>query len=449
MAKLSQTLTGEVENLLEKSRIHGEVSVQGSFARDTWVHGEADLDIFAKFSADMERKEWTDRVLPVIRRGLGRYRVRERYAEHPFLEFYADQVRVNVVPCYDVKKGEWKSATDRTPYHTEYMKKSLTSDVRLAARFLKKFVKGIGAYGAETRVGGFSGMLVDTLALYYHTFLEVLGQASRWTPVVFLDLAGATSPREEARDAFGADLVVIDPVDPNRNLAAAVRPDKLWTFVAAARQFLRQAGTWYFFPPKFKPRTRAQLARQIDGHGHEILVISFKHRLIVPDVLWGQLMRLEKNLVELMKREDFQVYRSDVWSDERLESAILLETDCLILPQVKTQKGPPVSKKEDSQSFLERHLGASDTVTGPWVDEDRWMVDKKRHLSTVQEVVKESLRDRSLGLSIPKQLEGPFRRSVRILQSKEALSLLGKNGFDKSLWELMEARPSWLKKAPS
>jgi len=160
-------------------------------------------------------------------------------------------------------------------------------------------------------------------------------------------------------------------------------------------------------------------------------------------------MKLERSMVEMMIREDFHIHRSTIWSDEKTESAILLETNQVIIPSVKTQKGPPVSKKEDSQSFLRRHLGARDTARGPWIESDRWMVEKKRRISAIAELVKASLRDEAYGLTIPKQIGESFPRSVRVLQGRAVLSLLGRAGFDKSLWEFSEAKPSWLKQSPS
>src|SRR5207249_9327397 len=142
MLKLSERLRQNVERILADSGFQGRVTLQGSFARDTWLSGETDLDIFARFPSSMERGEWTERVLPAIRKGLARFNVIERYAEHPFLEFHVDGTRVNVVPCYDVEKGGWKSATDRTPYHTEFMNTNLTPELRLEARLLKKFARG-------------------------------------------------------------------------------------------------------------------------------------------------------------------------------------------------------------------------------------------------------------------------------------------------------------------
>jgi tRNA nucleotidyltransferase (CCA-adding enzyme) len=238
-------------------------------------------------------------------------------------------------------------------------------------------------------------------------------------------------------------------VDPDRNLAAAVRPERLWTFVAAGRQFLKAPGAWYFFPPKYAKKTRAQFAKQIDQPGREIVLVSFKHRDLVPDVLWGQLLRLERSLVDLLVREDFQVYRSRIWSDEKHESAILLEVKHSKLSSVRLQRGPPIYKTEDSTGFLDRHLGAPDTVRGPWIQADRWTIEKKRRISSITELVKTSLRQTANGLAVPKQIGETLARTVRVDEGRAVLSMLGKDGFDQTFWEFLEAKPQWLKQSRS
>ena len=444
MSQLAQSLKDNVQSILDNARLGGTVSIQGSYARDTWLSGEADLDIFATFPPTMERQEWTEKVLPAIRKGIPAKTI-DRYAEHPYLEFHIDSIRVNVVPCYSVEKGQWKSATDRTPYHTEYMREHLKPEMRLEARLLKQFMKGIRSYGAEIRVGGFSGMLIETLILHYKSFLDALVQASKWKPVIFLNLEKRTSSQDPGPRDLGSPLVVIDPVDPNRNLAAAVRDDKLWGFVAASREFQNNPGTWYFFPSKPVPRTKAQFAKLLEHQNRDIVAISFEHSRMVPDVLWGKLLKMEKALTELMTRQDFHPIRSTVWSDERRSSAILVELDGSTLSGVQLRQGPPVSKQEDSQGFLDRHLDAKDTVRGPWIESDRWVADKKRRILTIEQLVAMALKDRKLGLALPEQLSSSFRQNVKVLENRQTVRLLGREGFDQALSEFLAAKPNWLK----
>ncbi len=444
IARLSGQLKDELESILASNRIQAEVSIQGSVAHDTWLQGEHDLDIFARFPENTDRREWTKKFLPLVRKGFKQYRKIERYAEHPYLELLADhKTRVNIVPCYAVEKGRWKSATDRSPHHSEYLQAHLTDDLRDEARLLKKFLKGINAYGAEIRVGGFSGMLVETLTLQFRSFVETLRQASVWKSPVFIDVENHSSPRK-----FGSDFVVVDPVDPGRNLAAAVERDKMWSFVGASRNLLESPRLSFFYARKQTPRKRNWLLRRLNDSHYDIVAVSFPHPQLVLDVLWGQLLSLKRALVSLAERYEFQVVRSEVWSDENRLSAVLIEVTHAMLPPVRVHNGPPVSRPDESNQFLSRHLGSRDTVNGPWISGGRWMVEKKRRVSSVKGLLKVALHDKSLGLTIPRQLDPLFRRKAQVLVNREILTLLQLPRFAEVLADFLDGRPVWLKPSP-
>ncbi len=67
MNRLALKLRDRVGDILREAGFNADVSVQGSVARDTWLHGEGDLDIFASFPREIDRGEWESRVLPVLR----------------------------------------------------------------------------------------------------------------------------------------------------------------------------------------------------------------------------------------------------------------------------------------------------------------------------------------------------------------------------------------------
>src|SRR5438046_4408927 len=130
--------------------------------------------------------------------------------------------------------------------------------------------------------------------------MKSIRPTSSWTPGTLLEIGNHPTLLDMKKREPCVDLVVIDPVDPDRNLAAAVRPERLWSFFAAVREFLRGPGIRYFFPRQFTRRTNGQFAERIRVSGRELSAVVFKHRVLVPDVLWGQLMKLEKSMVELM-----------------------------------------------------------------------------------------------------------------------------------------------------
>ena len=102
------------------------VRVEGSVAKDTWLKENPDIDIFMRLPTSIPRENLGEVALRIAKNAAGSYEKIERFAEHPYLQLTVEDYRVDIVPCYDAKPGEWLSATDRTPYHTDYIKKHLT-----------------------------------------------------------------------------------------------------------------------------------------------------------------------------------------------------------------------------------------------------------------------------------------------------------------------------------
>ena len=93
----------------------------GSYAKGTWLPEKADIDIFVKFNKKTSENDFKKLGIQIGFQSLKKYKPYTRHAEHPFVEAIVDGTRVNIVPCYDVNKGEWQSATDRSIYHTKFM----------------------------------------------------------------------------------------------------------------------------------------------------------------------------------------------------------------------------------------------------------------------------------------------------------------------------------------
>ena len=151
---------------LRKGGINADIEVHGSVARDTWLVGQKDIDTFIILPHGAERKELY-RVNEVVKGYVGKGWV-EAYAEHPYVKKEMDGFEVEFIPCFRTEVGKgFASATDRTPLHTGYLQPRLTDLLRDDIRVLKAFMKGIGVYGAEIKVGGFSGYLCELLILGY------------------------------------------------------------------------------------------------------------------------------------------------------------------------------------------------------------------------------------------------------------------------------------------
>ncbi|HDI12070.1 MAG TPA: hypothetical protein ENF63_00585, partial [Candidatus Bathyarchaeota archaeon] len=197
---LAEKLSSNLKEELENANLNAEVRVEGSVAKDTWLSENPDIDIFVRFPLDFPKEKFRTEFLQIAKKATKGAKYIERFAEHPYLEAIVDAVRVNIVPCYASKPREWKSATDRTPYHTDYVKKFLNEQLCDEIRLLKKFMQGIGVYGAEIKIGGFSGYLCELLVINYGNFRKVLENFAEWKRRLVIDLEKYYEGRERDLD---------------------------------------------------------------------------------------------------------------------------------------------------------------------------------------------------------------------------------------------------------
>jgi tRNA nucleotidyltransferase (CCA-adding enzyme) len=443
---LARKLEKKVASAAKTAKIKAKVRVEGSVAKDTWLSGEPEIDIFMRVPTSTPRKSLGDICLSVARKATEGSRQVERFAEHPYLEAFVEDTRINIVPCYDTRLGEWQSATDRTPFHTDYMKKRLSLEMRGEVRLLKKFMKGTRVYGAEIKIGGFSGYLCELLVLHYGSFVETLEVFARHKQRIVVDIEGHYKDREnEIALLFDEPLVIIDPVDRGRNVASAVQAQKLHTLVAAAQAFLKTPDPKFFCPTTTVPLNLKEAEKKIKERGSAILFVTFNAVKAVPDVLWGQLHKSQRSLRKLVQLNDFRLLRDTAWSDEKDLNIFIFEVEQQTISPVRKHLGPPLDRESECQKFLRKHGNNSQTVCGPYVEDGRWAVILKRKFSDAAELLSNRLKDGGRNAGVAEQISHVLSRGFRILVNEEVFRVYKENReFAVFLTEFLDGRPKWL-----
>jgi len=442
---LAKTMQRKVKEEAKRLGLDAEVRIDGSLAKDTWLSGEADVDIFIKVPTTLRRDKFRNTCLEVARKAAGKNEWVERFAEHPYLEVRVEGTRVNIVPCYDVKLGKWVSATDRTPFHTSYVKKHLNERLKGETRLLKKFMKGIGVYGAEIKIGGFSGYLSEVLILKYKSFLNVLKSASDWKRGQVIDLENYYRDRlYEAKKLFDAPLITVDPIDKGRNAAAAVTANRLDEFIAASRTFIAKPGLQFFYPAETKPFPAGEFVERLKARETDLVFVKFSGVKAVPDILWGQMYRSLRALRNLLEQNDYDVIRTDTWSDETDNGIFIFELKSRKLPLLKKRIGPPISSKE-AEVFLKKHVGATHTFSGPWVENGRWIVEIKREYTDAVELLSKNLKSGGRDVGVARLPAKRIEKSFQIFVNEGILDFYSSNiDFARFMTDYIVERPRWL-----
>ena len=396
------------------------VRVEGSVAKDTWLKENPDIDIFMRLPKSIPRKNLGDVALKIAKNAAGSYEQIERFAEHPYLQVIVEEYHVDIVPCYDSKPGEWQSATDRTPYHTDYIKKNLGNDLQAEVRLLKKFMQGTSVYGAEIEVGGFSGYLCELLIMKYHSFTETIQTFAHYNKRVIVDIENYYTNREnELSLLFPEPLVIVDPVDKGRNVASAVQPQKLYDFVGASRAFLKNPNAAFFYPPKTQALTIMKLKSQLERHGSSIVFLVIKQVPVVPDVLWGQLYRTKRSLHKLIELSDYKILKDAVWSNEKTLSIVIFELEQQVLPNIKRHLGPQLEREIECENFLSKYSDNQKAISGPYIEDGRWIVEVPRKTTEAVELLKEKLADGGKNAGVAELIAKSIQKNLKILTNGE------------------------------
>lgn len=372
----------------------------GSTARNTWLRGKKDIDVFLMFPPATPREKLEEDGLKLARAISPRFE--ERYAEHPYVTALYKGLDVDLVPCYRVSDpSKIQSAVDRSPFHNQYVKEhidGLYDEVRL----LKQFARGVGVYGSELRTQGFSGYLCELLVLKYGSFMGVVEHGASFKPGMVIDILGRMDGSVEHPDP----LVVIDPVDPRRNVASALSEQKFCEFIDACRNFLEAPSLDFFFPPPVEPIKKGALEGLLASRGTLLVAITFKTPDIVEDTLYPQLRKAEGSVVRLLERHEFRAYWSDVWSNNT--SALVLEMLVWKLPAIERHMGPPIQEREHCEKFKEKYPAAYVMGCRYVVDGCRYVVDVPRKYETAVELIRDMLPSCGLGKHVAASVHESF-----------------------------------------
>ena len=444
---LSRKLEQKIADAIQTEGITAAVRVEGSVAKDTWLTENPDIDVFMRLPTSIPRKNLGDIGLKIAKKAAGDAEQVERYAEHPYLEIFMDDFRVDIVPCYDAAPGEWQSATDRTPYHTDYIRTHLSQEMHGEVRLLKKFMQGIGVYGAEIKIGGFSGYLCELLVMKYGSFAKVIEEFAAYNKRVVIDLEGFYANRiRELELLFPEPLVIVDPVDKGRNVASAVQTQKLYEFIAATRAFLKTPNEEFFYPTLQHAISPDLLESHLMHCCSSFLFLAIGELTAVPDVLWGQLYRSKRSLRTLLETNDYRVLRDGVWSNEKALSVFVFELEQDILPNVKKHLGPQLERSLDCEKYLVKYAEDKRVLSGPYVEDGRWVVELPRKSTDAAKLLREKLADGGRNSGVAELVAKTIQAELKVLVGGEILKVYVENAdFAVFLTEFVNGKPFWLK----
>jgi len=396
--RIVKKVCGLISQNIKKYPIVG-FEIGGSYAKGTWLPEKADIDIFVKFNKKTSEKDFRNFGTKIGFQSLKKFKPYTRYAEHPFVEAVVDGTKVNIVPCYNVKKGEWKSAADRSIHHTKFMSQKLSDSMKEEVRILKKFLLHIRAYGAEIAKEGFSGYTSEVLISHFGSFEKTIKKISEMKK-------GQVIGRSQKK--FDSPIVIIDPIDSHRNLGAAISIDSLGKFVLASRSFLKKPSKKFFNKP---------ISKRVMKNTDKIIVVQFRFKNRSDDIIWGQIKRASNALKTQLELGGFTVLRNSSVKDEKENAALIFLLHAKKIENSLVRSGPEIFSKEHCKKFIASNLKKSQLM---WINEEGKMQSlQKRTSNDVKLFLRGILKNNLKNSGIPKGLVKDFKKGIKIIDGNK------------------------------
>jgi tRNA nucleotidyltransferase (CCA-adding enzyme) len=386
----------------------------GSSGRGTFMKGDKDIDVFVLFPEDVEREELEQRGLEIGEKVFeefdGEYEV--EYAEHPYTKGVIGGHEVEIVPCYDTDPEDIQSAVDRSPHHAQWVRQNLTEEQREDVVILKAFLRAEGIYGSSLKTRGFSGYLCEILIHEYGGFRELLENASEWREREVVDpedyheegLPG------ELEEKFSDDsLVVVDPVDPERNVASVLTEENYCRFIFRSWKFLENMGLNFFEEDEVE-LDRFELKKEIKARG-DFIVLEFPAIEEPDDIVYPQMRKAMKRIREVLQSHEFRVFESGFHVGEKMRIFLEMESE---LPEIEHMKGPKVYHGTDHlEQFTEKYENT-------FVEGERLKAKTEREYTRSRELLKDFLKSSSAELR-EKGIPGNVADAMQKLNFEEPL----------------------------
>ncbi len=372
----------------------------GSGAKDTWLAGNHDVDVFVLF----DYKKYADRSLELseflesaLKKSFPTLKLSRVHGSRDYFQLTFKGLNLEVIPILKISRAEQaKNITDVSPLHSIWVNKhtkKLKDEIRLA----KQFLKAQGLYGAESHIMGLSGYVVEILVAHYSSFQKLLKASQTWKVKEVVD-AAKHYPKKDAlfhlnTSKTQSPLIVIDPVDKSRNAAAALSLEKFQLFQKVAKEYLAHPAISFFEKKKID---FASLQKEAQQKKKNLVFLEITPLSGKEDVVGTKLLKVFHHVEKRLK--PFSIVRSGwEWTKGKNASFYFLLAKKELL-HTEIRAGPPVELKEHVARFRKEH---KDT----FVKEGKIYANVKVEFPRLEDLVKAVLKEKYVGERVKKVKE--------------------------------------------
>lgn len=325
----------------------------GSGAKGTWLKA-FDADIFVLFDYN-KYKDKSDELSNLLEKSLRKKfgKIIRIHGSRDYFQMKEGNFTFEIVPILKIKNAaQAKNITDASPLHSEWVRKhrKLANEMKLT----KQFCRANNLYGAESYIRGFSGYVCEILIAYYGSFLNLIKNAVKWEEREVIDI----QKYYKGKDVFKlintsklvSPLIVIDPVQKDRNAAAALSIEKFEAFKNAAKEFLNVPSKEFFIKKSMSAEFFGERSRN-----SRLIIAKAKPLEGKIDIVGSKLLKIHEFLMKEFEKNSFQIIKAG-WEWNKKDNAFFYFLfGKKPLPKYMDIEGPPLKFKEHAENFKKTH----------------------------------------------------------------------------------------------
>ncbi len=354
------------------------------------------------------------------------------YAEHPYIsvDYLLEdlKLKIDIVLFFDldikyIKKNGPITAVDRSPWHGRFVRDELTSKQKDDVRLLKQFFKACYSYGDKSAIAkvGFIGYSAELLIYYYNNLITLFENFCNLHEKP-LDYYNRNEKELNQIAHFQNDyLIIIDPIDKNRNVASAISERAYLYCNQQISEFLKKPNPEFF---RIKPILEANISNEDDTLLSHIFIIELQniddeiHYTISRDKLYSLGESIKANgEKEFSHAERFGKLIFEVYFEDQIDQYnIAIYCEKPTISKTYIRKGPPVTEKNHVLNFKTKNLGYFEKEGYLWVETVRKFTKFSNFL---KDFIKDKIPDNLIINNVTtafKAMSSSGKKSINILK---------------------------------
>lgn len=350
----------------------------GSGAKGTWLSGIHDADIFVCFDYKKfsDKSEQLPDILEIaLKKSFKKYS--RLHGSRDYFQIKDKDFTFEVVPILKIDNAQdAKNITDVSPLHALWVKRHsrFADEIRLT----KQFCKANGIYGAESYIMGFSGYVCEILTIYYKGFLNLAKASLKWKPKTIIDIEKYYKNDDEVlfnlnKSKLTSPLIVIDPVQKDRNASAVMSIEKYDRFIDACRRFLKNQSRESFEIKEINEEILIKKAKS-----NKLILIEAESIPGKEDVSGSKLLKAFEFIKKNTLAKDFKIIDSG-WKWDKSKKTLFWFTIKDEKPSEFTEKqGPPLKIQHFVEEFKRHHKNTFTKAGRIWAKDKREFLEPKK-----------------------------------------------------------------------